>query len=33
MLASGALIPDGAAGTDLPSVARVLAREARNYGD
>lgn len=30
MLASGAVVPDGAAATDLPSVARVIQREVRN---
>ncbi|HEY0938013.1 MAG TPA: GPP34 family phosphoprotein [Trebonia sp.] len=30
MLASGAVIPDGAAAADLSSVARVLRREVRN---
>jgi hypothetical protein len=33
MLGSGMLVPDGAAATDLPSVARVPHREIRDYGD
>jgi hypothetical protein len=33
MLAAGTVIPDGAAATDLPSVARIIDREVRDYSD
>ncbi len=33
MLGSGTVVPAGVAPTDLPSVARVLHREIRDYGD
>lgn len=33
MLGSGTVVPAGAGAADLPSVARVLHREIRDYGD
>jgi hypothetical protein len=33
MLGSGTVVPAGVTATDLPSVARVLYREIRDYGD
>jgi hypothetical protein len=33
LLGSGTVVPAGMAATDLPSVARVLYREIRDYGD
>ncbi len=33
MLASGKAVPNGAAATDLPTIARVLRREVRDHGD
>jgi hypothetical protein len=33
MLGSGTVVPAGVTATDLPSVARILYREIRDYGD